>query len=135
MTVHFIGAGPGAADLVTVRGRDLIAAAPVVLYAGSLVAPAMLEWARGDARVIDTAPLTLDEIVATATRVRADGVDLNANLDVIDEAFVARLRAEGLEFHAWTVNDAGAARRLIDLGVDSITTDRPGWLREQLESQ
>ncbi len=64
MTVHFIGAGPGAADLITVRGRDLIGRCPVVLYAGSLVPKEVIAAARADARVVDTAPLTLDEIVA-----------------------------------------------------------------------
>ena len=64
MTVHFIGAGPGAADLITLRGRDLIAACPVCLYAGSLVPQEMLQWCPKDARIIDTAPLTLDQIEA-----------------------------------------------------------------------
>jgi precorrin-4/cobalt-precorrin-4 C11-methyltransferase len=64
MTVHFIGAGPGAPDLITVRGLNLIRAAGVVLYAGSLVPPAVIAEARVDARVIDTAPLHLDQIIA-----------------------------------------------------------------------
>ena len=64
MTVHFIGAGPGAPDLITLRGRDLIAACPVCLYAGSLVPEAVVAAAPAGARVIDTAPLTLDQIVA-----------------------------------------------------------------------
>ena len=68
MTVHFIGAGPGAADLITVRGRDLIRRSPVVLYAGSLVPPEIVAEAGAEApegaRVIDTAPMTLDEIIA-----------------------------------------------------------------------
>ncbi len=63
MTVHFIGAGPGAADLITIRGRDLIARCPVCLYAGSLVSPEVVACAPPGARVIDTAPLTLDEII------------------------------------------------------------------------
>jgi precorrin-4/cobalt-precorrin-4 C11-methyltransferase len=62
MTVHFIGAGPGAVDLITVRGRDLLAHCPVCLYAGSTVPREMLDWCRKDARIIDTAPMTLDEI-------------------------------------------------------------------------
>ena len=64
MTVHFIGAGPGAADLITVRGRDLIAACPVCLYAGSLVPPELLTYCPPGARIVDTAPLSLDEIMA-----------------------------------------------------------------------
>lgn len=63
MTVHFIGAGPGAADLITVRGRDLIARCPVCLYAGSLVPQALLDHCPPGARIVDTAPMSLDEIV------------------------------------------------------------------------
>jgi len=63
MTVHFIGAGPGAPDLITIRGRDLIARCSVCLYAGSLVSPEVVACAPPGARVIDTAPLTLDEII------------------------------------------------------------------------
>ena len=64
MTVHFIGAGPGAADLITVRGRDLIARCPVCLYAGSLVPKELLAHCPPGARIVDTAPMSLDEIVA-----------------------------------------------------------------------
>jgi precorrin-4/cobalt-precorrin-4 C11-methyltransferase len=64
VTVHFIGAGPGAADLITVRGLRLIESCPVCLYAGSLVPKAIVAAAPPGARVVDTAPLTLDEIVA-----------------------------------------------------------------------
>ena len=64
MTVHFIGAGPGAADLLTLRGRDLIASCPVCLYAGSLVPPGVLAHCPKDARIVNTAPLSLDEIIA-----------------------------------------------------------------------
>ena len=63
MTVHFIGAGPGAADLVTVRGLRLIRSSPLVLYAGSLVPRELMAEAADGARIIDTAPLHLDEII------------------------------------------------------------------------
>lgn len=76
MTVHFIGAGPGAPDLITVRGRDLIARCPVCLYAGSLVPKALLEYCPTGARIIDTAPLSLDEIVAEMARATAAGDDV-----------------------------------------------------------
>ncbi len=76
MTVHFIGAGPGAPDLITVRGRDLIANAPVVLYAGSLVPREVVAHAPEGARVLDTAPLTLDEIMAEIETAHADGKDV-----------------------------------------------------------
>jgi precorrin-4/cobalt-precorrin-4 C11-methyltransferase len=62
MTVHFIGAGPGAADLITVRGRDLLGRCPVCLYAGSIVPPELLAYCPAGAKVIDTAPMTLDAI-------------------------------------------------------------------------
>lgn len=76
MTVHFIGAGPGAPDLITVRGRDLIAACPVCLYAGSLVPAELLSWCPPNARIVDTAPLSLDQIVAEFVRADADGQDV-----------------------------------------------------------
>ena len=76
MTVHFIGAGPGAPDLITVRGRDLIASSPVCLYAGSLVPAALLTWCPPEARIIDTAPLSLDQIVAEFQRADANGHDV-----------------------------------------------------------
>ena len=76
MTVHFIGAGPGAADLITVRGRDLIARCPVCLYAGSLVPKALLDHCPTGARIVDTAPLSLDEIVAECRRATDAGQDV-----------------------------------------------------------
>jgi precorrin-4/cobalt-precorrin-4 C11-methyltransferase len=76
VTVHFIGAGPGAADLITLRGRDLIARAPVVLYAGSLVPKEVVAGAAADARVLDTASVTLDEIVAEIEAAHAAGKDV-----------------------------------------------------------
>ena len=76
MTVHFIGAGPGAADLITVRGRDLLARCPVCLYAGSIVPPALLDHCPPDARRVDTAPLSLDEIEAEFVAAHAAGLDV-----------------------------------------------------------
>ncbi len=76
MTVHFIGAGPGAPDLVTVRGRDLIARSPVCLYAGSLVPKALLEHCPRNAKIVDTAPLDLDAIVALCVEATAEGKDV-----------------------------------------------------------
>ena len=76
MTVHFIGAGPGAPDLITVRGRDLIAHSPVCLYAGSLVPAALIEHCPPGARVIDTAPLDLDAIIALCVEATARGEDV-----------------------------------------------------------
>jgi precorrin-4/cobalt-precorrin-4 C11-methyltransferase len=76
MTVHFIGAGPGAADLITVRGRDLLARCPVCLYAGSIVPPALLDYCGPDTRRVDTAPMTLDEIEAEYVAAHAAGLDV-----------------------------------------------------------
>ena len=76
MTVHFIGAGPGAADLITLRGRDLIAACPVCLYAGSLVPEALLSHCPPGAKIINTAPMSLDEIIAEIAAAHAEGKDV-----------------------------------------------------------
>ncbi|HHN67931.1 MAG TPA: precorrin-4 C(11)-methyltransferase [Thermopetrobacter sp.] len=76
MTVHFIGAGPGAADLITVRGRDLIARCPVCLYAGSLVPEEVIAAAPDDARVIDSAAMTLEDIIAEMRAAHAKGHDV-----------------------------------------------------------
>jgi precorrin-4/cobalt-precorrin-4 C11-methyltransferase len=76
MTVHFIGAGPGAPDLITIRGRDLIARCPVCLYAGSLVPPEVVAFAPEGAKVVDTAALTLDEIIDLMAEAHAAGQDV-----------------------------------------------------------
>ena len=109
MTVHFIGAGPGAPDLITVRGRDLIAACPVCLYAGSLIPQALLDHCPPGARIVDTAPLSLDEIVTEFTTATAAGQD------------VARLHSGDLS--VWSAM-AEQLRRLDALGIP--TTITPG---------
>jgi precorrin-4/cobalt-precorrin-4 C11-methyltransferase len=76
MTVHFIGAGPGAPDLITLRGRDLIAASPVCLYAGSLVPQALLAHCPPGARILDTSGMALDDIVAEFSRAHGAGQDV-----------------------------------------------------------
>src|SRR3954463_13497823 len=76
VTVHFIGAGPGAADLITVRGRRLIRSAGLVLYAGSLVPAELVGEAGKGVRVIDTAPMNLDEIIAEMQTAHATGLDV-----------------------------------------------------------
>jgi len=76
MTVHFIGAGPGAADLITVRGRDLIARCPVCLYAGSIVPQDLLTYCPAGARIVDTAPMSLDEIESEFVDAHAAGSDV-----------------------------------------------------------
>ncbi|MBN2629033.1 MAG: precorrin-4 C(11)-methyltransferase [Rhodobacteraceae bacterium] len=104
MTVHFIGAGPGAADLITVRGRDLIAACPVCLYAGSLVPEALLAHCPPGARIVNTAPLSLDQIISEIIDAHAIGHDV-ARLHSGDLSIwsamgeqLRRLRAAGIPF-------------------------------------
>lgn len=107
MTVHFIGAGPGAPDLITVRGLKLIQSAPVVLYAGSLVPEAVIAEAPADARVLDTAPMHLDEIIAEIERAHAQGLD------------VARVHSGDPSLYGAT---AEQMRRLDALGIDYDVT-------------
>ncbi|HZT51778.1 MAG TPA: precorrin-4 C(11)-methyltransferase [Stellaceae bacterium] len=102
MTVHFIGAGPGAPDLITVRGLRLIERCPVCLYAGSLVPEAVVAAAPAGARIIDTAPLALDAIIALMTEAHAAGHD------------VARVHSGDLSLYGAV---AEQARRLDALGI------------------
>lgn len=76
MTVHFIGAGPGAPDLLTLRGRDLIAVSPVCLYAGSLIPEGVLAHCPEGARMINTAPLALDDIIEQIRQAHDAGLDV-----------------------------------------------------------
>jgi glycerophosphoryl diester phosphodiesterase len=77
---------------------------------------------------------TVDEVIATLQRSGADALDGRAMPEHFDAAFVQKLRESGFaEFHVWTVDEPDVARFYRDLGAASITTNRPGWLREQLE--
>lgn len=76
MTVYFIGAGPGAADLITVRGQRLLQSCPVCLYAGSIMPDDLLALCPPDARIVDTGPLTLDQITTELRRAHAAGHDV-----------------------------------------------------------
>ncbi|MEL6677800.1 MAG: precorrin-4 C(11)-methyltransferase [Pseudomonadota bacterium] len=76
MTVYFIGAGPGDPDLITVKGRALIARCPVCLYAGSLVPEAVVACAPDGAMVADTAPMALDEIIGVMVAAHGRGEDV-----------------------------------------------------------
>jgi precorrin-4/cobalt-precorrin-4 C11-methyltransferase len=95
MTVHFIGAGPGAADLITVRGQRRLAESPVCLYAGSLVPVELLAVCPPGARLIDTARLTLDQIVAemvTADRAGQDVARLHSGDPSVFSAVAEQMR-------------------------------------------
>lgn len=113
MTVHFIGAGPGAPDLLTLRGRDIIASCPVCLYAGSLVPEAILDHCPKGARIVNTAPLDLDQIVAEIQAADAAGQD------------VARLHSGDLS--VWSAMGE-QMRRLRALGIPvSVTPGVPAF--------
>ena len=107
MTVHFIGAGPGAADLLTLRGRDILAVCPVCLYAGSIVPTAMLAHCPASARLVDTAGLSLDAIEAEFVQAEAAGHD------------VARLHSGDLSIYSAV---AEQTRRLRRLGIGYTLT-------------
>ena len=80
-------------------------------------------------------PPTVDEVIATLKRTSADALDAEAVPKRVNREFVARLREAGYkELHVWTVDDPDVARFYRDLGVASITTNRPAWLRERLDS-
>ena len=76
MTVYFIGAGPGAADLITVRGQRLLSRCPVCLYAGSIMPDDLLALCPPDARIVDTGPLTLEQIVIEIADADSAGQDV-----------------------------------------------------------
>ncbi len=113
MTVHFIGAGPGAPDLLTLRGRDIIASCPVCLYAGSLVPEAILQHCPEGARIVNTAPMDLDEIIAEIRAAHEAGQD------------VARLHSGDLS--VWSALGE-QLRRLKALGIPvSVTPGVPAF--------
>jgi precorrin-4/cobalt-precorrin-4 C11-methyltransferase len=113
VTIHFIGAGPGAADLITVRGRDILARCPVCLYAGSVVPPELLTHCPSDAKILDTAAMTLDQIEAECVRAHAAGED------------VARLHSGDLSIYSAV---AEQTRRLQRLGIPySLTPGVPAF--------
>jgi glycerophosphoryl diester phosphodiesterase len=77
---------------------------------------------------------SLSSSLETLRRIGADGLDCRAEPEVVNEAFVKRIRAAGMELHCWTVNNRAEAIRLAQLGIDSITTDSPASIRQALES-
>jgi precorrin-4/cobalt-precorrin-4 C11-methyltransferase len=107
MTIHFIGAGPGAADLITVRGRELLGRCPVCLFAGSLVPSELLAHCPPGAKLIDSASMTLDQIEAECVAAHASGWD------------VARLHSGDLSIFSAL---AEQIRRLQRLGIPYTLT-------------
>lgn len=103
MTVYFIGAGPGAADLITVRGQRLLSSCPVCLYAGSIMPEDLLALCPPGARIVDTGPLTLDQIIDELATAHAAGQD------------VARLHSGDPSIYSAL---AEQCRRLDALGID-----------------
>lgn len=103
MTVHFIGAGPGAPDLITLRARDRIAACPVCLYAGSIIPEEVLAHAPEHAQLVNTASMALSDIIATIQQADEQGMD------------VARLHSGDLAIYSAV---AEQLRQLRELGID-----------------
>lgn len=103
MTVYFIGAGPGAADLITVRGQRLLQRCPVCLYAGSIMPKDLLALCPSDAKVIDTGPLTLEQIVAELADADASGLDV-ARLHTGDPSLYSALAEQCRRLDALHIN-------------------------------
>ncbi|MDI3313912.1 MAG: precorrin-4 C(11)-methyltransferase [Mycobacterium sp.] len=134
MTVYFIGAGPGAADLITVRGQRLLARCPVCLYAGSIMPEELLALCPPGARIVDTGPLTLRQIVAELAAADAAGQDV-ARLHSGDPSLYSalaeqcrRLNALGIRYEivpgvpAFAAAAAALGRELTVPGVAQTVT-------------
>jgi precorrin-4/cobalt-precorrin-4 C11-methyltransferase len=134
MTVYFIGAGPGAVDLITVRGQRLLSRCPVCLYAGSIMPKDLLALCPADARIVDTGPLNLDQIVAELASAEAAGLDV-ARLHSGDPSLYSavaeqcrRLDALGVEYEivpgvpAFAAVAAALGRELTVPGVAQTVT-------------
>ncbi|MGB5110771.1 MAG: precorrin-4 C(11)-methyltransferase [Mycobacterium sp.] len=134
MTVYLIGAGPGAADLITVRGQRLLSRCPVCLYAGSIMPEDLLEYCPADAKVVDTGPLTLDQIIGELAAADAAGLDV-ARLHSGDPSIYSalaeqcrRLDALGIAYEivpgvpAFAAAAAAVGRELTVPGVSQTVT-------------
>ena len=140
MTVHFIGAGPGAPDLITLRGRDLIARCPVCLYAGSLVSKELLQHCPPNARIVDTAPLALDAIIEEMRAADAAGRDvarlhsgdvsiwsaLGEQLRRLDELGIAYTITPGVPAFAAAAAALGRELTLPEVAQSVVLTRTPG---------
>jgi precorrin-4/cobalt-precorrin-4 C11-methyltransferase len=149
MTVHFIGAGPGAADLITLRGRDLLARCPVCLYAGSTVAPELLEHCPPGARLIDTAPLSLDRIEAEFVSATVDCHDVarlhSGDLSIysavaeqirrLERAGIAYTLTPGVPAFAAAAAALGRELTVPELAQSVVLTRLPGRASRMPESE
>jgi glycerophosphoryl diester phosphodiesterase len=73
----------------------------------------------------------VEEWIATAKRIGADGLDLQAS-EPLDETACKKIQSSGLELHVWTVDDPAVAKKYLDWGAKSVTTNRPSWMRREL---
>ncbi|ETX13675.1 precorrin-4 C11-methyltransferase [Roseivivax halodurans JCM 10272] len=149
MRVHFIGAGPGAPDLLTLRGRDLIAASPVCLYAGSLVPEAVLEHCPDGARVVNTAPMDLDAIMTEIAAAHARGEDVarlhSGDLSVwsamgeqirrLDALGIPYTVTPGVPSFAAAAASLGAELTLPEVAQSVVLTRTPGRASSMPESE
>lgn len=128
--VRVLGASGKSADQTAVIGFEL----PVMQAARQALPGRKVYWIVGLKQDKQTGRWTpgADELIARATAARMDGLHLSAG-PAIDRSFVEQVHGAGLALHLWTVNSEEVARRAAEDGVDGITTDRPGWLRERLE--
>ena len=140
MTVHFIGAGPGAPDLITVRGRDLIAKCPVCLYAGSVVPKALLAYCPANARIVDTAPMALEEIISEMHQATGRGEDvarlhsgdlsiwsaLGEQLRRLDQLSIAYTITPGVPAFAAAAAALGRELTLPEVAQSVVLTRTPG---------
>jgi precorrin-4/cobalt-precorrin-4 C11-methyltransferase len=123
MKVYIIGAGPGDPGLITVKGAELVARCPVVLYTGSLVPPEVVERARADAKVLDSSGMTLDEIVAVMVAAREADHDV-ARVHTGDPSIFGSTAEQMRRLHA-----LGIAYEIVP-GVSSFTAAAAALGRE-----
>jgi glycerophosphoryl diester phosphodiesterase len=110
---------------------------PVISFSADVIAavkkarPDVPAYYLADLKKKDEVPPTAEELIARARSIQADGLDLSA-ADVLDRTYAQKIHAAGLRLDVYTVNDVDVARRMIEIGVKGITTDRPAWLRGHL---
>lgn len=126
-------------DRVLKASKLVPAQTPIIAFSAPVVAAVKkarpdLEayWIVSLSVVKGKSPPTAESLIEKARAAKADGLDLSAS-PALDAAFARKVRDAGLKLYVWTVNDLPTARRMVDVGVLGITTDRPAWLREQLQ--